>query len=537
MINENTVDTNLSVKVQSWISLTIKRTFDIVVSMFLLFILAPFFGLIAFAIKRDSPGPVFYRGQRIGKNGKSFRILKFRTMYETNVSYQGPRVTAKDDPRITRLGHWLRETKLNELPQFWNVLIGEMSIVGPRPEDPSIARTWPRGAWEEILSVRPGITSPASVLYHDEESMLNSKDILQKYLKDLTPDKLRLDQLYIHYRSFTLDLDILLWTALIMIPRIGAFLPPEQLLFVGPITRLLKRYINWFGVDILITMTSIGFAGFIWRISGPLDVGLLKSILLALGFSLLFSVAGALWGVNRVQWEKAFDSDVLYLIPPWLLATVIALVINTKSGTYPVSLILVASLLALNGFIIVRFYQRLLTSLTRHLVSIIEGTYAVRERVLIVGSGRTAEHVAWILSHQCYSTQFKIIGFIDDDLFAHGMRIYGAKVIGGLKDVPSILKNLDVGLIILADHRLNYREFVDKTRVQDTRFQRVMVAPDLFGSMNFLTSPSKNHETDVDEKQALSQLPCEQCLARQSILSPKCDNEMPRIDCKKDARG
>jgi FlaA1/EpsC-like NDP-sugar epimerase len=322
-----------------------------------------------------------------------------------------------------------------------------------------------------------------------------------------------------------------------MLPRIGAFQPPETLLFVGPITRLIKRYINWFGGDILITLIAIGFTGLIWRISGPLDVGLPRAILLALGFSILFSLTGALWGVNRVQWDKAFDSDVLYLLPPWLLATVIALILNNALDTLPVSLILVASMLALNGFIIVRFYQRVLTSLTRNLVSIIEGAYAARERVLIIGSGRTAEHVAWILSHQCYTTKFKIVGFIDNDLFAHGMRIYGSKVIGSLKELPSLLKKFDVGLVILADHRLSYREFVDKTGVQDTRFVRVMVAPDLYGSMNILASPSQNLYTDFDERQTSDKLSCEQCLARQSILSPKNnDDGTPTLECKKDVR-
>ena len=104
-----------------------------------LFLLSPFFGIIAWAIKRDSPGPIFYRGRRVGRGGKEFTILKFRTMYECPESYAGPCITAKDDERIMPLGRWLRDTKINELPQLWNVLRGEMSLVGPRPEDPEIA--------------------------------------------------------------------------------------------------------------------------------------------------------------------------------------------------------------------------------------------------------------------------------------------------------------------------------------------------------------------------------------------------------------
>ncbi len=96
-------------------------------------------------------------------------------MREFEESYQGPRVTAQDDPRVTSVGRWLRDTKLNELPQFWNVLVGDMSLVGPRPEDPEIGKTWPSDVRTEVLSVRPGITSPASVLYRNEENLIKKQ--------------------------------------------------------------------------------------------------------------------------------------------------------------------------------------------------------------------------------------------------------------------------------------------------------------------------------------------------------------------------
>ena len=121
--------------------------------------------------------------------------------------------------RITPLGQWLRETKINELPQLWNVLVGEMSIVGPRPEDPEIAESWPWDARREILSVRPGITSPTSVLYRDEEKMLKGDDVLDDYLQIVMPDKLRLDQLYVRNHRFLSDLDIIFWTLLVLLPQ------------------------------------------------------------------------------------------------------------------------------------------------------------------------------------------------------------------------------------------------------------------------------------------------------------------------------
>ena len=160
----------------------VKRAFDILIASLGLMLGAPFFIYVALRIKRDSVGPVFYRGARVGRGGKDFQILKFRTMYERPESYQGPRVTAQGDPRITPYGKWLRDTKLNELPQLWNVLKGEMSLVGPRPEDPHIVDGWPEDVRREVLSVRPGITSPASVIYRNEEGLLQNEQVMDLYV-------------------------------------------------------------------------------------------------------------------------------------------------------------------------------------------------------------------------------------------------------------------------------------------------------------------------------------------------------------------
>lgn len=227
----------------------VKRLFDISVSLIGLILFSPCFWVIGILIKRDSPGPVFYRGRRMGRNGQIFNILKFRTMLEQPSSYQGPKVTAQNDPRITRMGHWLRNTKLNELPQLWNVLKGEMSLMGPRPEDPDIAATWPDEVRREVLSVRPGITSPASVLFRNEETLLSTGSAMKGYLESILPSKLRLDQLYVRHRSFMLDLDVLFWTTLVLLPRLQSYAPPEELLYLGPFRRFTRQYLNWGSVS------------------------------------------------------------------------------------------------------------------------------------------------------------------------------------------------------------------------------------------------------------------------------------------------
>lgn len=492
----------------------IKRAFDIIVSAIVLALISPLLGLIALAIRRESPGPATYRGSRMGRWGKPFDILKFRTMYENPESYAGPRVTAQDDPRVTPLGRWLRDTKLNELPQFWNVLMGEMSLVGPRPEDPSIAKTWPRQTWREVLSVRPGITSPASVQYHNEEALLTYGGVLQKYIQELGPDKMRLDQLYVRYRSFWLDLDVLLWTALIFVPRIGSTALPEDLLFVGPFTRLIRRYLNWFTIDVLVTLTAIGITGLIWRAFEPLDVGLFRAVIIAFGSAFLFSSIGAVLGVNHIAWSKATFADAYELFPAWLIASVLVFLVNLQMGLFPWALIAVAAVLALGGFVFARYRSRLIKALFVWISRYANSVQATRERVLIVGSGRTAEHIALLLDHPTYSRKFRVVGFVEDDLMARGMRIYGASVVGTCQDLPDLVKKHDVGLILLADHRMTYRDYRSITRACDTIPAKVVFVPDIFGSLNGLVGelPSVPLTDDVDRDE--SEFRCQRCLAR-----------------------
>jgi lipopolysaccharide/colanic/teichoic acid biosynthesis glycosyltransferase len=491
----------------------IKRTFDFTAALFGLILLSPFFVLIAILIKRDSPGPVFYWGPRIGLYGVIFKMLKFRTMYETPKSYLGPRITSVEDDRITSFGKWLRDTKLNELPQLWNVLIGEMSLVGPRPEDPLICETWPAKMAREILSVRPGITSPASIVYRDEENMLHAGEVMQKYLHELSPDKLRLDQLYVRYRSFWLDLDVILWTVFLLIPKIKAYSPPEQLLFVGPMTRLFQRYISWFIWDSLVVFASISLAGAVVRLFGPLNIGWLMAVEMALAYSLLYSVVGMLLKINRINWPKASTWELGRLGLAWIIATTATLVFHYYLGVKSIrflGVILDVSMLSLFGIMVIRYRERLVNGLLSRLVTRQINSRTIRERVLIVGSGRTAEHIAWLMDHPTYSKKFQIFGFIDDDLRTQGMQIYGSKVIGKVKDIQKIVQSHDIGVIILADNQMashKYREFCDTASFSPAK---IVVAPDLFGSLSGLKSGSIKNEA----KDNLNDFQCQHCLAR-----------------------
>ncbi len=188
-----------------------QREFDLIVAAIGLIILSPLLVVAAVLVAMSSPGGVFFRGQRVGKDGRLFHILKFRTMVE-NAAQVGPGVTTAGDPRITRVGQWLRRTKIDELPQLWNVVRGEMSLIGPRPEDPRYVALYTKDQ-RHILSVRPGITSPASIQFRHEEALLLAGDI-ETYIKHLMPAKIQLDLEYLDRRTFWSDLVVLLDTVL-----------------------------------------------------------------------------------------------------------------------------------------------------------------------------------------------------------------------------------------------------------------------------------------------------------------------------------
>jgi lipopolysaccharide/colanic/teichoic acid biosynthesis glycosyltransferase len=185
-----------------------KRLFDLAASIVALFLLSPFFALIALAIKFTSSGPVFHRGERIGRDGIPFRIVKFRTM---RVDAGGPGITRADDARVTGIGRLLRRTKLDELPQLINVVRGDMSLVGPRPEAPEYVLLYTVDE-RRVLGVRPGLTSPASLRYRREESLLVGDDWHERYVSDIMRDKLREDLDYIARRTFFGDLRLIFRT-------------------------------------------------------------------------------------------------------------------------------------------------------------------------------------------------------------------------------------------------------------------------------------------------------------------------------------
>lgn len=195
----------------------LRRLLDLLASLIGLLLLSPLFLLLALWIRLDSAGPIFYRAQRMGKDGVLFSLYKFRSM-TAGADKQGPGITVAGDSRVTRVGRFLRRTKLDELPQLLNVLKGEMSLVGPRPEDPRYVALY-TPEQRQVLAARPGITSAASLQYRREEELLSGADWERVYRQEVMPAKLAIDLAYLQRRTVGTDLRLIIQTILAIFQR------------------------------------------------------------------------------------------------------------------------------------------------------------------------------------------------------------------------------------------------------------------------------------------------------------------------------
>jgi lipopolysaccharide/colanic/teichoic acid biosynthesis glycosyltransferase len=187
-----------------------RAAFDKVAAALGLVFLSPVFLVAAIAVVINDGFPVMFRHKRVGRWGRPFHLLKFRSMY---VGRPGSQITAGGDPRVTRVGRVLRRYKIDEMPQLWNVLRGDMSLIGPRPEAPAYV-DYDDATWQSVLGVSPGITDLASLIYRDEEQVLAGSEAPERHYREhILPDKLRLNLHYMDTSSFRADLSLLFWTA------------------------------------------------------------------------------------------------------------------------------------------------------------------------------------------------------------------------------------------------------------------------------------------------------------------------------------
>jgi lipopolysaccharide/colanic/teichoic acid biosynthesis glycosyltransferase len=197
-----------------------KRVFDLLGGILGIFLLAPVLIACVIAVWKSSPGPILFRQQRVGRHGRIFEILKFRTMRVATPDCIAPEITIGDDQRITSAGKFLRKWKFDELPQLWNVIVGDMSFVGPRPEVPRYVKTYPPAMRDLVLSVRPGITDPCSIYLRNESEILAAaKDPEKFYVEILLPEKLRISCNYIANQSILSDIRLIFDTIFVVSRR------------------------------------------------------------------------------------------------------------------------------------------------------------------------------------------------------------------------------------------------------------------------------------------------------------------------------
>ena len=489
-----------------------RRLLDIVVALGVMLFLWPGLFIIAGIIKRDSPGPIFYRSDRVGKHGKRFKILKFRTMYETPESYNGPRLTLNNDSRVTKAGRWLRDTKINELPQFLNVFLGQMSLVGPRPEDPELYADWPPDYKEKYARVTPGITSPASLMFFDEEEKISPSNTKAEYLKNILPFKLRIDLDYLQHRNIINDLDIIFLTFIALIPNVRKKRINREIVDKGPLIRFMRGFLNWFIIDLLVATLATVASILIWRLSTPLDIGAATALLFAFLIAIGFSLTNMVFGLNRIVWRYARADAIIDIgISVGLTTLVLGIldVLFVLPAHIPVAILVLIGMLSFIGFVIFRFRERVLTGLAARWLKWRDKAIPSGERVIIIGAGEVGLKTSWYIQHGYLDKVFSIVGFVDDDVYKGELVIDGLPVIGKTRDLPHMIEQHGVDMIIVAIDKIspwqrqNIEGICDQTNAQVIDYRSLVNADGFF---NFPHESSDGHLSPVALVQLFDEL-------------------------------
>ena len=412
-----------------------KRLLDVVLVSVGLALLAPVLLAIAIAIKLEGRGPVLFRQERMGRNFRRFRIMKFRTMV-SDAERRGPGLTVKDDARITSLGRLLRDAKLDELPQLFNVLKGDMSLVGPRPELPRYVDMFPR-EYTEILKVRPGVTDLASVAYRREAALLTAPEKAEAtYLSSILPEKIRLARMGVERASALHDLGVILQTVVVllypakvldrMLDRMGRHHTAmsavlQAAIAVGATLLSMRLYFDGH---------PLGEAGALVLLTLPLLLALRLAWLEVFGlYRDVWRYAG-LPDLGNVASSALLSSASLWLLLRWPLG----------AAGYPRTVLVVDALLCALGWGGARILRRL-----HHELSV----KVLRSRkVLVVGSDDCADPVLRELASQP-GCEYRVVGIVGGAEHSHGLTIHNVPILGGFDDLKTVLEAEDPDEILV----------------------------------------------------------------------------------------
>lgn len=422
-----------------------KRSLDIVVSLLGLVLLAPVFLGLAIAIQRQDGGAVFYKATRSGKGGKPFKLYKFRTMV-ANADAIGPGITAGSDPRITPLGNLLRSTKLDELPQLLNVLKGDLSLVGPRPEDPRYVAMY-NANQRKVLSVRPGMTSAASLGYHHEQQLLSGQNWERAYIEEVMPAKLAIDLQYLARHTVWSDIGIILRTAGAMFSLGERSRKPLYALIGG----LRNRHL--FAGDLLILALTPAIA-LILRTDSESAFGTYWPALLATTLVFMaLSCAIFMWGgLYNKYWRYAGVEEVAIIGGLGMLATLVNMLalewalrpLGLVSDDFPRSLPFITGLLVVPAVGLVRYSVRFLDQAYRGIPYT-----ASSKRTLIVGAGSSGVRILEELRGN-HKLSIVPVAFLDDAPEKARARIRGLSVLGKIQDIERVAREVHAKHAIIA---------------------------------------------------------------------------------------
>lgn len=484
----------------------LKRSFDVLVSSILLVGFSPLFLIVAALIAVESGTPIFHHALRVGRGGSLFTLYKFRSMV-VNASSTGPGLTRQGDRRVTRVGRFLRKFKIDEMPQLINVLKGEMSMVGPRPEDPRYVLRYTTEQ-RRVLGVRPGISSPASIKYCNEEELLapRESDLERLYLTTILPDKLRLDLEYLERQSVLVDLVVLIQTAAAIVWPSGSGVKPS----VRPaiLLGLARRCLPWGFIDASIVAGGLSLAWVTRSITADLDL----RPLVPFGLLAVAVFCGVNRGFRLYQriWCYASAGEVVVIAASVATSTALLLLNDLLwPGGYPVplSVVLMTGLFVFLGFVAVRYRRRLWTGFLWRWRAVWGQFPVSRPRVLIVGAGEAGQLLAWRFLNEREGEEYQLVGFADDDPGKWGKWIHGIPILGDRDAIPKLVAQHHVELIVIVAYDISGGDF---RAILDTCEQTpavIKVLPNIFHLMK--STRGLPPIRDIDAEDLLGRKPVE----------------------------
>jgi lipopolysaccharide/colanic/teichoic acid biosynthesis glycosyltransferase len=444
------------------------RVVDVALAVVALIITAPILFACAGAVAISSRGPILFRQTRVGQRGRLFTLYKFRTMRQWD---SGRPITAAGDPRITRIGKLLRKTKLDELPEFWNVLKGDMALVGARPEVPLYVDL-EDSRWRMILFTRPGLTGPVTARLRSEERLLArvSGDTEQWYREILLPFKLNGYLNYLAKRSPWTDLAVLLDTFAAML---GA----------GTDALLLYRRRWHIAADSIVMALAFSLA-YLLRFDFSIPKSEVPIFWSQLPFVVLLQLAALIVsGVYRSFWRYVSISDLKSFLLAWLasgstlLATRLLLTTRFQSWRVPLSVLVIDAGFAFSGLIATRVIRRIIyerLEKNKHCEAVRPG----RTRVLLVGAGHCGRAMIREIQFSA-STDVDIKGFVDDDPKKIHAIIQGVRVLGSTEELPLLVHELAINTVVLTTRPKSRSQLLTILKICERIPVKTKIIPDV----------------------------------------------------------